>query len=80
MGWNTSISGIHRGISTDWKDRERAEMAEARAGNIYSRLKEDIDRSRQMYTERIDPRIKEDYFHQELVQRLAGGDPNLLGM
>ncbi len=50
------------------------------AGNIYSRLKEDIDRSRQMYTERIDPRIQEDYFHQELVQRLAGGDPKLLGM
>ena len=56
-------------------------IEEARmAGNIYSRLKEDIDRSRQMYSERIDPRIKEDYFHQELVQRLAGGDPNLLGM
>ncbi len=50
------------------------------AGNIYSRLKEDIDRSRQMYAERIDPRIKEDYFYQELVQRLAGGDPKLLGM
>lgn len=50
------------------------------AGNIYSRLKEDIDRSRQMYDERIDPRIQEDYFYQELVQRLAGGDPKLLGM
>lgn len=53
-----------------------------RAGNIYSRLKEDIDRSRQMYEERIDPRLqgKDDYFHQELVQRLAGGDPKLLGI
>lgn len=50
------------------------------AGNIYSRLREDIDRSRQMYDERIDPRIQEDYFYQELVQRLAGGDPKLLGM
>ena len=50
------------------------------AGNIYSRLKEDIDRSRQMYSERIDPRIKEDYFHQELVQRLAGGNVKLLGV
>jgi hypothetical protein len=50
------------------------------AGNIYSRLKEDIDRSRQMYQERIDPRVTEDYFYQELVQRLAGGDSNLLGM
>ena len=53
-----------------------------RAGSIYSRLKEDIDRSRQMYEERIDPALhgKDDYFYQELVQRLAGGDPSLLGM
>ena len=53
-----------------------------RAGNIYERLKDDIDRSRQMYEERIDPRLLEgdsDYFHQELVQRLAGGDDRLLG-
>ena len=53
-----------------------------RAGNIYERLKDDIDRSRQMYEERIDPRLLEndaDYFHQELVQRLAGGDARLLG-
>ncbi|MEM9592891.1 MAG: hypothetical protein AAGD06_01420, partial [Acidobacteriota bacterium] len=53
-----------------------------RRGNIYERLKDDIDRSRQMYEERIDPRLadKEDYFYQELVQRLAGGDEKLLGM
>ena len=53
-----------------------------RNGDIYERLKDDIDRSRQMYKERIDPRLhgKEDYFRQELVQRLAGGDENLLGM
>ncbi len=53
-----------------------------RSGNIYERLKEDIDRSRQMYQERIDPRLLEggqDYFRQELVQRLAGGDERLLG-
>ena len=53
-----------------------------RAGNVYDRLKDDIDRSRQMYEERIDPRLHEsgiDYFHQELVQRLAGGDEKLLG-
>ena len=53
-----------------------------RTGNIYDRLKDDIDRSRQMYEERIDPRLLEgdhDYFRQELVQRLAGGDERLLG-
>ncbi|MEM7349462.1 MAG: hypothetical protein AAF657_01555 [Acidobacteriota bacterium] len=53
-----------------------------RAGNIYDRLKDDIDRSRQMYEERIDPRLNEsgnDYFRAELVQRLAGGDERILG-
>ena len=53
-----------------------------RSGNIYERLKDDIDRSRQMYQERIDPRLLEsgkDYFRLELVQRLAGGDERLLG-
>ena len=53
-----------------------------RQRDIYERLKDDIDRSRQMYQERIDPKIQgqEDYFYQELVQRLAGGDASLLGM
>lgn len=53
-----------------------------RHGDIYERLKDDIDRSRQMYQERIDPKLqgKDDYFYQELVQRLAGGDATLLGM
>ncbi|RMH16472.1 MAG: hypothetical protein D6696_18025 [Acidobacteria bacterium] len=53
-----------------------------REGNIYGRLKDDIDRSRQMYDERIDPRLRggEDYFYQELVQRLAGGDAKVLGL
>ena len=53
-----------------------------RQGDIYGRLRDDIDRSRQMYQERIDPKLqgKDDYFYQELVQRLAGGDAKLLGM
>jgi hypothetical protein len=53
-----------------------------RSGNIYERMKDDIDRSRQMYEERIDPRLadQEDYFYQELVLRLAGGDARLLGI
>ncbi len=53
-----------------------------RDGSIYARLKEDIDRSRQMYDERIDPRLREhtDYFVDELVQRLAGGDASVMGL
>lgn len=53
-----------------------------REGSIYKRLKEDIDRSRKMYHERIDPRLEDadTFFYQELVDRLAGGNADLLGM
>lgn len=50
--------------------------------DVYERLKEDIDRSRQMYDERVDPRIlrSTDYFYQELVRILAAGDSRALGI
>ena len=50
--------------------------------DLYERLKEDIDRSRQMYEERVDPRIlrSTDYFYQELVRILAAGDSRALGI
>lgn len=50
--------------------------------DIYERLREDIDRSRQMYEERVDPRLVKstDYFYQELVRILAAGDPKALGI
>jgi hypothetical protein len=50
-------------------------------GNLYERLREDIDRSRQMYDKRVAPPVaaRYDYFHQELVNTLAEGDPNKLG-
>lgn len=50
--------------------------------DIYERLKEDIDRSRQMYEERVDPQIlrSTDYFYQELVRILAAGDSRALGI
>jgi hypothetical protein len=53
-----------------------------RNGDIYSRLQDDIERSRQMYRDRVDARVGTDvdYFQQELVNILAGGDPNALGM
>lgn len=51
-------------------------------GDVYSRLREDIDRSRQIFEDRIDPavRAENDYFKQALVRILAGGDPTLLGI
>jgi len=50
--------------------------------DLYERLKEDIDRSRQMYEERVDPRLvtSTDYFYQELVRILGGGDSRALGI
>jgi hypothetical protein len=51
-------------------------------GDIYDRLRDDIDRSRQMYDKRVAPPVaaRHDYFHQELVNTLAEGDPAKLGV
>lgn len=50
--------------------------------NVVERLKEDIDRSRQLYEERVDPRVRDktDYFYQEMVRLLGAGDPKTLGI
>jgi hypothetical protein len=51
------------------------------SSDIYDRLREDIDRSRQMYEKRVAPNVasKYDYFHHEVVRTLAGGDASKLG-
>ena len=51
-------------------------------GNIYGLLKEDIDRSRQMYDERIpeDVRANSNFFYDELVRILADGRSESLGL
>jgi hypothetical protein len=59
-----------------------AKVAEGRLNHdLYDRLKEDIDRSRQMYDKRVSPIVaaKFDYFYDELVSSLAEGDPSRLG-
>lgn len=50
--------------------------------DLYDRLKDDIERSRRMYQERVPQHIhtSTDYFYEELVRTLANGDPSLLGM
>lgn len=50
-------------------------------GDLYDRLREYIDRSREMYDKRVKPEVaqKYDYFHQELVSTLAEGDSAKLG-
>ncbi|HEX6184741.1 MAG TPA: GAF domain-containing protein [Pyrinomonadaceae bacterium] len=51
------------------------------ASDLYERLREDIDRSRQMYDKRVRPEVSNryDYFDHELVNMLAEGDRNKLG-
>ena len=52
-----------------------------RQKDIYERLKEDIERGRQMYTDRVPGPVREstNYFYDELVRILAGGDAGALG-
>ena len=52
-----------------------------RQKDIYERLREDIERGRQMYTDRVGAPVREatNYFYDELVRILAGGDASALG-
>jgi hypothetical protein len=61
---------------------ERAVLEGRESGNLYHRLKEDIDRSRQMYDERIPEEVRSgtNFFHEELVRILADGRPETLGI
>lgn len=49
--------------------------------DLYERLKEDIERGRQVYGERVPARVREgtNFFYDELVRILAGGDATALG-
>jgi hypothetical protein len=49
--------------------------------DLYERLKEDIERGRQMYSDRVAAHIRDhtNYFVDELVRILAGGDAAALG-
>ena len=51
------------------------------ASDLYDRLREAIDRSREMYDKRVQPQVaaKFDYFHYELVSNLAEGNNAKLG-
>ncbi len=51
------------------------------SADLYERLREAIDRSREMYDKRVQPPVaaKFDYFHYELVSTLAEGEETKLG-
>jgi chromosome segregation ATPase len=60
----------------------KAKVAEGRKNkDLYSRMKLDIDRSRQTFAQRFGKSVGKqfDYFHEELVKTLADNDPSLLG-
>ena len=49
--------------------------------NLLSRLAPEIEKARQAYNDQVPPGVRSetDYFHQELIRTLAGGDATLLG-
>lgn len=60
---------------------EKKVLEGRQAHDLYDRLKEAIDRSREMYDKRVQPPVaaRFDYFHYELVNALAEGDPARFG-
>jgi hypothetical protein len=60
---------------------EKKVLEGRQAHDLYDRLKEAIDRSREMYDKRVQPPVaaKFDYFHYELVNSLGEGDSARLG-
>jgi hypothetical protein len=60
---------------------EAAVRAGRQQRDLRQRLRAEIDRAQRLYEERVPPAVgaRDLFFHQELVQTLAGGDPGLLG-
>ncbi len=74
---------VARVLVSDLKLYNEEAVSAGRAnGDLYGRLKEDLDRSFQHYRERIDGlelKTNANYFKEELVRQLADGDESALG-
>lgn len=73
---------IARLLVSDIRLYNEAEIEEGkRHRNIYSRLRDDIDRARQTYNDRVPESVRAstNYFHEELVRSLADGSADALG-
>lgn len=73
---------IARLLVSEIKLYNERKVAEGRAaGDLYERLRDDIERSRQVYAERTPEHVRAtaDYFREELVRILAEGRPEALG-
>jgi hypothetical protein len=69
-------------VVSEIKLYNESKVAEGRRGkDLYERLKEDIERGRQMYSDRVAAGVRDstNYFFDELVRILAGGDASALG-
>jgi hypothetical protein len=73
---------IARLLVSEIKLYNERKVTEGRAaGDLYERLRDDIERSRQVYAERTPEHVRatSDFFHEELVRILAEGKPEALG-
>lgn len=73
---------LARLLVTEIKLYNEEKVREGReSSNLYDQLRDDIERSRRIYEERIDDDVREqaDYFQEEVVRILAGGDSTALG-
>ena len=73
---------IARLLVSDIRLYNEAEIEEGkRHHDIYRRLRDDIDRARQTYNDRVPESIRSstNYFHEELIRSLADGSSDALG-
>ncbi len=73
---------IARLLVSDIRLYNEAAIEEGKRHNdIAARMRDDIDRARQTYNERVPDSVRSttDYFHEELVRSLADGNPDALG-
>jgi hypothetical protein len=74
---------LARLLVSEIKLYNEAEVALGRRNrDLYHRLREDVERSLQVFNERVSESIRrtKDYFKEEMIRILAGGDPSLLGI
>jgi len=82
LGTHTKARRFARLLVSEIKLYNEDKVKQGReSGDLYDRLKEAIDRSREMYDKRVEPPVASrfDYFHYELVNDLAEGDEGRLG-
>ena len=74
---------LARLLVTEIKLYNEAEVAKGRRdNNLYERLRDEIDRAREMYDRRIGENVRKvsSYFYDELVNVLAEGRAEALGL